>query len=241
MRHRKRSRRLVGKWEHRRALIRNLLNSLFVHERITTTLAKAKELRRAADKMITLAKRGDLHARRRALAVLQNKELVRKLFAEAKERFGDRQGGYTRIVRIGPRRGDAAMMAIVELVAEKLEHKRSRRKIEADRAALAMAPKKEEPKVEEPKPEVETEEARAEAQEEAKPEVQEVEAKVEETEVKAQEATAETEEAKAETEEGQVEVGAEEAKAEAGEASQTEEKTKITEESPSEAKPTEEK
>ena len=240
MRHRKRSRRLVGKWEHRRALIRNLLNSLFVHERITTTLAKAKELRRAADKMITLAKRGDLHARRRALAVLQNKELVRKLFAEAKERFGDRQGGYTRIVRIGPRRGDAAMMAIVELVAEKLEHKRSRRKIEADRAALAMAPKKEEPKVEEPKPEVETEEARAEAQvEEAKPEVQEVEAKVEETE--AQEATAETEEAKAETEEGQVEAGAEEAKAEAGEASQTEEKTKITEESPSEAKPTEEK
>ncbi len=196
MRHRKRSRRLVGKWEHRRALIRNLLNSLFVHERITTTLAKAKELRRAADKMITLAKRGDLHARRRALAVLQNKELVRKLFAEAKERFGDRQGGYTRIVRIGPRRGDAAMMAIVELVAEKLEHKRSRRKIEADKAALAMAPKKEEPKVEEP--EVETEEARAEV-EEAKPEVQEVEAKVEETEVKAEEAKTASIEEKAET------------------------------------------
>ncbi len=230
MRHRKRSRRLVGKWEHRRALIRNLLNSLFVHERITTTLAKAKELRRAADKMITLAKRGDLHARRRALAVLQNKELVRKLFAEAKERFGDRQGGYTRIVRIGPRRGDAAMMAIVELVAEKLEHKRSRRKIEADKAALAMAPKKEEPKVEEPKPEVETEEARAEAQvEEAKPEVQEVEAKVEETEVKAEEAKVEAEEAKAEAGEA------------SQEASQTEEKAETTEEFPSEAKPTEEK
>ncbi len=234
MRHRKRSRRLVGKWEHRRALIRNLLNSLFVHERITTTLAKAKELRRAADKMITLAKRGDLHARRQALAVLQNKELVRKLFAEAKERFGDRQGGYTRIVRIGPRRGDAAMMAIVELVAEKLEHKRSRRKIEADKAALAMAPKREEPKVEEPKPEVETKEAQAETQvEEAKPEVQEVEAKAEETEGKAERPQAE-----------EAKVEAEESKAEAGEAeavSETEEKAEATEESPSEAKPTEEK
>ncbi len=234
MRHRKRSRRLVGKWEHRRALIRNLLNSLFVHERITTTLAKAKELRRAADKMITLAKRGDLHARRQALAVLQNKELVRKLFAEAKERFGDRQGGYTRIVRIGPRRGDAAMMAIVELVAEKLEHKRSRRKIEADKAALAMAPKREEPKVEEPKPEVETEEAQAETQvEEAKPEVQEVEAKAEETEGKAEGPQAE-----------EAKVEAEESKAEAREAeavSETEEKAEATEESPSEAKPTEEK
>ncbi len=141
MRHRKRSCRLVGKWEHRRALVRNLLNSLFIHERITTTLAKAKQLRRAADKMITLAKRGDLHARRQALAVLQNKELVRKLFAEARERFGDRQGGYTRVIRIGPRRGDAAMMALVELVSEKLVHKRSPKKIQADRAALAMIPK----------------------------------------------------------------------------------------------------
>ena len=163
MRHRKRSRRLVSKWEHRQALMRNLLNSLFVHERITTTLAKAKELRRVADKMITLAKRGDLHARRQALAVLQNKELVRKLFKEAQERFGDRQGGYTRIVRVGPRRGDAAMMAIVELVAEKLEHKRSKKKIEEDKEALAMAPKSE---VSKPA-EIETEEAQAEVVPEA--------------------------------------------------------------------------
>ncbi len=140
MRHRRRSRRLVGKWEHRQALLRNLLNSLFTHEKITTTLPKAKELRRVADRIITLAKRGDLHARRQALAVLQNKTIVRKIFQEAQERFGDRQGGYTRIVKLGPRRGDAAMMAIVELVAEKLEYRRSKKKIQADKEALAMAP-----------------------------------------------------------------------------------------------------
>lgn len=144
MRHRKKSRRLVGKWEHKRALMRNLLIALFIHERIKTTEAKAKELRRIADKMITLAKRGDLAARRQALSILPNKEVVRKLFSDLRERYLDRESGFTRIVRIGPRRGDAAMMVFIELVTDKLEHKRSPKKAQEVAEALAMAPKKEE-------------------------------------------------------------------------------------------------
>ena len=143
MRHRKRSRRLVGKWEHRQALLRNLLMALFLHERIRTTEAKAKELRRLADKMIVLAKRGDLAARRQALSILPNKMVVRKLFSEIKDRYLDRQSGFTRIVRLGPRRGDAAMMVFIELVTDKLEHKRSPKKIKEETEAMEAAPKKE--------------------------------------------------------------------------------------------------
>jgi len=149
MRHRKRSRRLVTKWEHRISLMRNQVTDLLRYGRITTTLAKAKELRRVADRMITLAKRGDLASRRRALAFIRDKAVVRKLFTELRERYMDRPGGYTRIVRIGPRRGDAAMMVIVELVEEKLQHRRSRKKIERERKAekeIREALKREEPK-----------------------------------------------------------------------------------------------
>ncbi len=135
MRHRKVSRRLVTKWEHRISMMRNQVTDLFRYGRITTTLAKAKELRRVADKMITLAKKGDLASRRRALAFIRDKAVVRKLFTELREKYMDRPGGYTRIIKIGPRRGDAAMMAVVELVEEKLQHKRSKRKIEAEQAA----------------------------------------------------------------------------------------------------------
>ncbi len=152
MRHRKRSRRLVGKWEHRQALLRNLLVALFVHEKIKTTEAKAKELRRWADKMITLAKKGDLAARRQALSILPNKAVVRKLFSELKERYAYRQSGFTRIVRIGPRRGDAAMMVFIELVTDKLEHKPSPAKKKAEEEAKAEAPKAEAPKAEAPEP-----------------------------------------------------------------------------------------
>lgn len=180
MRHRKRSRRLVGKWEHRQALLRNLLVALFVHEKIKTTEAKAKELRRWADKMITLAKKGDLAARRQALSILPNKAVVRKLFSELKERYAYRQSGFTRIVRIGPRRGDAAMMVFIELVTDKLEHKPSPAKKKAEEEAKAEAPPEagqeeakgteEEAKVAEAKPEAEQEgqpEARGEEQVEA--------------------------------------------------------------------------
>ncbi len=100
----------------RKALFRSVLTSFFRHGRIETTEAKAKEVSGLADQMITLAKRGDLAARRTAIARLYDEDVVRKLFDEIAEKYKDRQGGYTRILKLGPRRGDAAPMAILELV-----------------------------------------------------------------------------------------------------------------------------
>ncbi len=93
-----------------------MVTSLFKHTRIRTTEAKAKGLRKIADKMITLAKRGDLHARRQALAVIREKEIVHQLFNEVSEKFDSRQGGYTRITKLGPRKGDVAPMVQIELI-----------------------------------------------------------------------------------------------------------------------------
>ena len=115
MRHRKASLKLNRTTSHRNAMFRNMVTSLFRHERIRTTGAKAKELRRWADHLITLAKRGDLHARRQALAIVREKQVVHKLFEEANEKFGHSAGGYTRIVKLGARKGDGAEMAIIEL------------------------------------------------------------------------------------------------------------------------------
>jgi large subunit ribosomal protein L17 len=98
-------------------MFRNMVTSLLKHDRIKTTDAKAKELRRWADHIVTLAKRGDLHARRLALSIVREKEVVHKIFEEAAERFGSINGGYTRIVKIGRRPGDAAAMTLVELVS----------------------------------------------------------------------------------------------------------------------------
>lgn len=100
----------------RRALLRSVVTALFKHGRITTTEIKAKEVRSAAEHLITLAKRGDLHARRLVAAELTEPETVQKLFAEIAPKFAGRPGGYTRIMKVGPRRGDAAPMAIIELV-----------------------------------------------------------------------------------------------------------------------------
>ena len=100
----------------RKALFRSILSSFFKHERIETTEAKAKEISGLAEQLITLAKRGDLSARRQAIADLADEEVVRKLFDEIAAKYTDRQGGYTRILKIGPRRGDAAPMVILELV-----------------------------------------------------------------------------------------------------------------------------
>jgi large subunit ribosomal protein L17 len=97
-------------------MLRNMVTSLFEHERIVTTSEKAKELRPVAEKMITLAKRGDLHARRQALSFIRSKDVVEKLFTDIKDKFSDRKGGYTRILKTGVRKGDAAAMAIIELV-----------------------------------------------------------------------------------------------------------------------------
>lgn len=116
MRHRIAGTRLGRNSSHRLAMIRNMVTSLFEHERIVTTTPKAKEARKVAEKMMTLAKRGDLHARRQALSYMQNNTVVAKLFDVLKNDYMDRNGGYTRIIRTGTRLGDAAPMAILELV-----------------------------------------------------------------------------------------------------------------------------
>jgi large subunit ribosomal protein L17 len=116
MRHRKTGGKLGRTSAHRKAMLRNMVTSLLEEERIQTTDAKAKELRKIADKMITLGKRGDLHARRQALAVIRSREVTAKVFDELAERYRDRPGGYTRVLKVGPRVGDAAPMSLVELV-----------------------------------------------------------------------------------------------------------------------------
>jgi large subunit ribosomal protein L17 len=116
MRHRKNGRKLNRTPSHRRAMLRNMATSLFLHERIETTTAKAKELRPYAERLITLAKRGDLHARRLAAAKVRDRAVVGKLFDEIGPRFSDRPGGYTRILKLGARKGDAAEMSLIELV-----------------------------------------------------------------------------------------------------------------------------
>ena len=117
MRHRKSGRQLSRNSSHRWALMRNLVTALLRDEKIQTTDPKAKELRRWADRVITLGKAGSLHARRQVLGIVQDKSVVRKLFDTIAPRFKDRPGGYTRIIKIGWRRGDAAQMSLIELVA----------------------------------------------------------------------------------------------------------------------------
>lgn len=116
MRHNKAGKRLGRTSSHRLAMFRNMVTSLFEHERIVTTTEKAKEVRPIAEKLITLAKRGDLHARRQALSFIRSKAIVEKLFTDIKDKFLERNGGYTRILQTGVRKGDAANMAIIELV-----------------------------------------------------------------------------------------------------------------------------
>ena len=139
MRHAVKSRRFNRTSSHREAMFRNMVTSLIKHERIETTLPKAKELRSLADKMVTLAKRGDLHARRQALAVIREKEVVTKLFDEVGPRFQDRDGGYTRIIKLDNRRGDAAPMALIELIAEEVAP--SKKKKAAKKTAKKAAKK----------------------------------------------------------------------------------------------------
>ena len=116
MRHRKKGRKLQRTASHRRAMLRNLATSLFRHERIETTSAKAKELRPYAERLITLARRGDLHARRLVARKIQDREVLGKLFDEISSRYAERPGGYTRILKLGNRKGDAAEISLIELV-----------------------------------------------------------------------------------------------------------------------------
>ena len=135
MRHRKAGIKLNRTNSHRKAMFRNMVTSLFKYERIRTTGAKAKELRRWADHIITLAKRGDLHARRQALSIVREKDVVHKLFEEAAERFGATAGGYTRIVKLGRRPGDAAPISLIELIAPEAKGKKKKAKKKAGKAA----------------------------------------------------------------------------------------------------------
>ena len=155
MRHRKSGVKLNRNSSHRNAMFRNMVTSLFKHDKIRTTDAKAKELRKWADNMITLAKRGDLHARRQALAVIQEKDVVHTLFDEAQERFGEIAGGYTRITKIGLRSGDAASMSLIELVTPKAKPAKKKKKTEP--VTKVEAPKEE--KVEEAVEEIKAEAA----------------------------------------------------------------------------------
>lgn len=121
MRHGKAGRRLGRKTSHREAMFRNMVTSLLNHEKITTTDAKAKEIRVVAERMITLGKRGDLHSMRLAASVIREKSVVSKLFSTIAPRYKDRPGGYTRIIKLGMRQGDAAPVSVIELVEEQMK------------------------------------------------------------------------------------------------------------------------
>ena len=139
MRHRKAGLKLSRTSSHRDAMFRNMVTSLFKHQRIRTTDVKAKELRRWADNLITLAKQGDLHARRQALSIVREKEVVHKLFAEAAEHYGDRSGGYTRVIKLGRRPGDAAPISLIELILSVDDKKK---KVKKKKKAKAKIDKK---------------------------------------------------------------------------------------------------
>jgi large subunit ribosomal protein L17 len=157
MRHKKKTLKVGGTAEHRRALLANQVCSLIEHQRIRTTLAKAKAVRPIAERMVTLGKNGSIHARRTALVVLRHKNAVKKLFDDVARRSAQRNGGYTRIIRLGQRKSDSAPMAFIEWVdvervveQEPLKEEKAKRK-EAEPKLQQKAPEREEPKREEPK------------------------------------------------------------------------------------------
>ena len=131
MYHGKAGRKLGRTSSHREAMFRNMVTSIIKHESIRTTDATAKEVRKLADRMITLGKRGDLHARRQALSVVRDKEMVAKLFGELAERFRSRAGGYTRIVKVGYRFGDNAPVSILEYIPDENKKEKAKPKKKA--------------------------------------------------------------------------------------------------------------
>ena len=147
MRHRVAGRKLSRHTKHRELMFRNMLVSLLQHQRIKTTLAKGKELRSWADKMITLGKKGTLHARRQAFAYLRNETVVKKLFDEIAPKMKEREGGYTRIYKMGWRQGDGAPLSLVELVTFVRAEEKKKTTVEKAKEVLGkMAPKKKEKK-----------------------------------------------------------------------------------------------
>src|SRR6187431_1084475 len=148
----KKGARLGGSPAHQRLILSNLATALFEHGRITTTEAKARVLRPVAEKLITKAKRGDLHNRREVLKTIRDKSVVHTLFTEIAPTFSERPGGYTRITKIGPRKGDNAPMAVIELVTEAYKPKTASTRKKAAPAAAAPAPVEEAPVEEAPVP-----------------------------------------------------------------------------------------
>lgn len=143
MRHNKKGRKLGTDYSHTKAMKRSLVSALFLNDRIKTVESRAKEIRPQVDKVITWAKRGDLHSRRLAIAYLNDKELVREIFEKvAQGMFQDRPGGYTRIMKLGPRKGDNAPMVIMELVTEPCVPKAERKAAAEKAAAKKATPKK---------------------------------------------------------------------------------------------------
>ena len=143
MRHHVAGRKLSRHSQHRKLMFRNMLVSLLEHERIRTTLPKAKELRRLADKIVTLGKQGSLHARRRAFALLRNEDMVKKLFGEIAPRFKERAGGYTRIYKMGWRQGDAAPISLIEFVTTPVKEEKKKSPVKkAGEMIKKVAPKR---------------------------------------------------------------------------------------------------
>jgi len=145
MRHNRAGRKLGRVSEHRRALFRNQLLSLMQHERIITTLPKAKELRPIAERMVTLGRKNTVHARRLAARWIADREVIKKLFSEIAPRFANRPGGYTRIVKLGPRKGDGAELAILEFVDYKLPEAAKEKKQEKQKKAKPEELRQEQP------------------------------------------------------------------------------------------------
>jgi large subunit ribosomal protein L17 len=178
MRHQKKTIKLGRTADHRRALLANQVCALIEHQRIKTTLAKAKAVRPLAERMVTLGKNGSIHARRRALAVLRQKSIVKKLFDDIAQRSAERNGGYTRIVKLGPRKSDSARMAFIEWVdaeyiaEEKPKKEKKAKRKESEAEPQQITPGAEQPAQEEPKAEASTptqEEPTAPTPEESKP------------------------------------------------------------------------
>lgn len=143
MRHQKAGRKLGRTSSHRKAMFRNMLTSLFEHEKIETTDAKAKELRKIAEKIVTLGKKGDLHSRRQVLRVISDKKIAKNLFDQVAPRYQSRNGGYTRIFKVGRRHGDNAPLSLIELIPEENVQKPKKRASgeQKKRKAFSTAPK----------------------------------------------------------------------------------------------------
>jgi large subunit ribosomal protein L17 len=186
MRHRKSGKTLGRNTSHRKAMMRNMVTSFFDCEKITTTDARAKELRKMAEKLITMARRGDLHSRRLVMQVVRDKKTVAKLFETIAPRYIDRPGGYTRVIKLGHRAGDNASLSLIELVEEEFTSKPKKKKkapakkaakvaepvlaeeVQAEEAPVEEAPVEEAPAEEAPAEEAPAEEAPAEEKKEEK-------------------------------------------------------------------------